>query len=223
MDATQALNEYRKARPKLSGIETFEAAQLYAEDAGAAVAKIFATMDLEELAAMSTDDLAALLRPALRAAYGDSVNAAAMAQRIQNAQAQLGLGVLEADFDAATVRAIAEQLVGKEFSVEFLENLIKQETLKGFDETVRKNAEARDNMGLKVHIVRTYSDVGLRSGTKYAEPCEWCLSRCGEWDNYKEAYAAGCFERHPGCGCIIEYEVGKTHTIQRAPGNWQQV
>ena len=35
-------------------------------------------------------------------------------------------------------------------------------------------------------------------------------------DNVDEAEAAGAFERHPGCGCVITYDVGKTRTWSNA-------
>ena len=114
------------------------------------------------------------------------------------------------------------QLAGKIAAPGLVKNLIKQSTIGAVDETIRRNAEAREEMGLDVSIVRTYSDVGLRAGTKYSEDCEWCLERCGEWDNYKDAKDAGCFERHPGCLCMIDYHVGKTHSVSSG-GGWVNI
>ena len=101
--------------------------------------------------------------------------------------------------------------------------LVEKELVGLVDDTVRINAEAREELGLTTHITRTYSDVGLRSGTKYSEDCEWCKSRCGSWDNYRDAYEAGAFERHPGCLCEIDYHVKNTHTRSRGSYKWVNV
>ena len=80
------------------------------------------------------------------------------------------------------------------------------------------NAEAAANMGLETHIVRTYDGVGLHNGK---DPCKWCMDRAGDWTDYQSAYDAGCFERHPGCGCRIDYHVGKTRTWSNRAGTWR--
>ena len=103
-----------------------------------------------------------------------------------------------------------------EISPEFVRNLIVNQSNKVVDESIRKNIEAQGGAGLTVRITRKYDDVGLHDGK---DPCQWCLDREGEWDDYQEAYNAGVFERHPGCGCVITYEVGKTRTW--SGGGWQ--
>lgn len=103
------------------------------------------------------------------------------------------------------------------------EIILARETTRAFDETIRINAEVNAEMGLETRITRTYGDVGLHAGTPYAQDCEWCLARCGEWTNVEEAKAAGVFERHPGCQCTVDYKVGKTHTrsmAARRGNNW---
>lgn len=220
MDAGKVLREFLKVHKGASGIKTFLDAQLYAEDVGDEVVGAFGGIDFEETEA---DDLMQALLPVLKRAYGDSAKAAAMAQRIVDQKAGLGLAALEPDFDAAVVTDLAESLAGRSISKEFFANAIKKETVGAVDKTIQQNAEARQELGLQTHITREYSDRGLRSGTKYAEDCQWCLDRCGEWFDYQEAYKAGCFERHPGCVCIIDYQVGKTHTIGRDKYTWQNV
>lgn len=220
MDADAILRNYKKAYKTAKGIKTFKDAQLYAEDVGERATDALGEYDYSEV---SEGELSMVLRMLMRQAFHDSGRAATIAQRMQNEQIGLGIGVLEAEFDPATADKTAAELVGKSVTKEFVRTLLQQSTVGAVDETIRKNAEARDNMGLTVHIVRKYSDVGLRNGTQYAEPCQWCLSRCGDWDNYKEAYNAGCFERHPGCCCEIDYHVGKTHTRARGLGAWVNV
>lgn len=217
VDAERLLKIYRKARARLGKIENFKDAQDYAESLSAAIARILGDMDLTEA---TEEEIAAMLRPTLKEAQNDAIRAARLAQNAQNAAVRLNIGTLTAEASTAAPLEIAEQLAGKAVTKDFVEGLLSQKIIGSIDETERKNIEARDNMGLKVHIVRKYSDRGLRAGTKYAEPCQWCLSRCGEWDNYQAAKAAGCFERHPGCLCTIDYDTGKIHYAVRGRGAW---
>ena len=72
-------------------------------------------------------------------------------------------------------------------------------------ETEKENARLRNELGLETTVVRVYDGVGLKGGK---EPCEWCISREGVY-SYEDAVANGVFERHPGCGCTIEYHTSK--------------
>lgn len=217
-DAKVILRNYLRGKKATNGIKSYGDAQDYAGKLG----RILADALGNDFDGVDEASLSQVLRTVLKRAYDDSTTAAASAQRWQNARAKLGIGTLRAEFDPADADKVAEELAGKIVEAGFVQNLLSQKTLGAVDETIRKNAEAHEEMGLEVHIVRTYSDVGLRSGTKYSEDCEWCLSRCGEWDNYKDAYDAGCFERHPGCLCVIDYHVGKTHTVSHG-GGWVDV
>lgn len=219
-NAKVILRNYMRSKKAVRDIGTFGEAQNYAEKLGKALADVLGN-DFEGVA---EEDLASVLRVVLKKVYDDSAVAAASAQYRQNQKAKLGIGILRAEFDPADADRIAEELAGKIAAPGLVENLIKQNSIGAVDETIRRNVEAREEMGLEVHIVRTYSDVGLRAGTKYSEDCEWCLSRCGDWDNYREAYDAGCFERHPGCLCEIDYHVNKTHTVSSGYGSgWVDV
>jgi hypothetical protein len=217
-DVKTILRNYMRSKKAVRDIDTFGAAQNYAEKLGNILADAIGT-DFEDIA---EEDLALVLRSVLKRAYDDSAVAAASAQYRQNQKAKLGIGTLRAEFDPADADKVAEELAGKIAAPGLVENLIKQSTIGAVDETIRRNAEAREEMGLDVSIVRTYSDVGLRAGTKYSEDCEWCLERCGEWDNYKDAKDAGCFERHPGCLCMIDYHVGRTHSVSTG-GSWVNI
>ena len=73
------------------------------------------------------------------------------------------------------------------------------------DDAKKKNAGIQSKAGLQVTVTRIYDKVGLRRGTKHSERCSWCLERCDEDVPYDEALARGMFQRHDGCGCIIEY------------------
>lgn len=91
---------------------------------------------------------------------------------------------------------------------------------KAMDDSLKHNAENASGAGLEVRVTRIYDGVGLSNGRR----CEWCLERCGEDMPYQEAYQKGAFERHEGCGCIIEYvskKGEKTYqTGKSSPDNW---
>lgn len=214
-DVKVILRNYARGKKAVRGIDTFADAQNYAEKLGKALADALGD-SFEDVA---EEELSSVLRAVLKRAYDDSAVGAATAQFRQNQKAKLGIGTLRAEFDPADADKIAEELAGKIVEPGFVQNLIKQKTIGAVDETIRRNVEAREEMGLEVNIVRKYSDVGLRAGTKYSEDCAWCLERCGEWDNYKDAKDAGCFERHPGCLCEIDYHVGRTHSVSSG-GGW---
>lgn len=216
MDKDKLLRIYLKARDR-TRIESYADAQGYALKLGDIIAKALGDMDLSEV---SEDEISDLLRPVLRQAQTDAISAARLAQQAQNKSAKLGLGVLDADADMAVAETVAGQMAGRVITEEYIAKLVNGRLQSVIDETQRKNAKAQEDMGLDVHIVRKYSDLGLRSGTKYAEPCKWCLDRCGEWTNYQEAYEAGCFERHDGCCCQIDYDVYGTHTVSKDKWNW---
>ena len=76
---------------------------------------------------------------------------------------------------------------------------------KFYDDFQRENARLRNELGLETTVVRVYDGKGLHGGK---EPCEWCISREGVY-SYEDARANGVFERHPGCGCTIEYHTSK--------------
>lgn len=73
------------------------------------------------------------------------------------------------------------------------------------DESIKANTKFQQDAGLQIRIVRTYDGVGIHGG----KPCQWCLSRQGTW-TYSEAMKHGVFQRHEGCGCIIEYQTEKS-------------
>ena len=219
VDAEKVTKEYSRLHKPPRDIKTFAEAQEYSGKAGKALAKALGNTfdDMDE------DEIAELLKAVLKRPFRDSAAATALAQKAQLEVAGLGINALRADYDESKAVALAQELFGKEVSMELVENLLSRETLRAYDETIRKNVEANNNMGLRTHITRTYGDVGLHAGTPYAEDCQWCLSRCGEWFDYSEAYNSGAFERHPGCTCEIEYKVGKTHTRSTGGNNWINV
>lgn len=85
---------------------------------------------------------------------------------------------------------------------EFCRNSLVTETRKIVDDSLKFNAENASGAGLEIMVTRTYDGVGVNHGK---DQCIWCLERCGKNMTLDEAYEKGAFQRHDGCGCLIEY------------------
>ena len=205
----------KQAQSLAEAARDMKSAEKYAERAGDNMMR--AIKNSVELSGMSEEEAKPIVTALLNKVHNDAVRIAQRAQRNINERAGNGLGTLAAEFDKHLAETIAEDVAGKELTDGYIRNRIIHSARKAVDDTIAANARAHEDMGLVVHITRTYDDVGLHDGK---DQCEWCLERCGEWDNYEDAYNAGAFERHPGCGCIIDYHVGKTHTWANGSGGW---
>ena len=199
---------------------TYADAQAFAKAAGE---ELFATLNrMCDVSQISQDELSEILTAMLRETHSEISRVCRRVQVNINEIAGLdGLGVLEPEFNQERAGGIATAITDsvQDVAPEYIRNLIVNNTVSNVDESIRRNSSAHESMGLKVHIVRKYDHVGLHGGK---EECPWCLDRAGDWTNYAEALSAGAFERHPGCGCMIEYHVGKTHTWQNRAGGWNE-
>lgn len=173
-----------------------------------------------DIAGLQESELTELLDAGLRANHADVVRICRKVQRRINDRARLGIGTLTPEYDSRKAASVAQALTEAAVTNDALLAQLKKAVLGVVDESIKRNFEAAGEIGLNVRITRRYDNIGLRSGTKHAEDCQWCLAREGTWDNVDEAEAAGAFERHPGCGCVITYEVGKTRTWSNAAGKW---
>lgn len=200
---------YRNAKDYLD-------AMAYAKGSGDELAQTISA--LADIANMPEDELIHLLDACLKTNHGNVTTVCLRAQGAVNRRARLNIGALTADYSPEAARTMAAKLIdSQDPSFEHLKNLVIKETMGAVDRTIGRNAEAQSEMGLTCRIVRRYDDVGLHDGK---DPCQWCLAREGEWDNYQDAYNAGAFERHDGCGCMITYEVGRTRTWSASKGTW---
>ena len=89
------------------------------------------------------------------------------------------------------------------------------------DDSQKANARLHNKAGLAVKVEREYDGVGLHDGE---DACQWCLDRAGTW-TYEQAMANGVFERHEGCGCIIDYTSAKgekSYSVNRY-GGWKTI
>lgn len=102
-----------------------------------------------------------------------------------------------------------------------LETILTTVPLKVHDDSLKENAENASGVGLEVRVSREYDGVGVHNGK---DVCLWCLSRCGENMTLQEAYWKGSFQRHEGCGCLIEYVskrgVKTYQTGKSGPNDW---
>ena len=176
-----------------------------------------------DIAGLQESELTELLDAGLRASHGDVTRICRMVQRKINDRARLGIGTLTPEYDRQAAADMAQALAETAATSDALSAQLKKAVLGMVDESIKRNFEAAGEIGLNVKITRRYDNVGLRSETKHAEDCQWCLAREGEWDNVDEAIAAGAFERHPGCGCVITYEVSKTRTWSNSAGRWMDL
>ena len=147
-------------------------------------------------------------------------------QKNKNVAAGLGIKPLTEVPSTNELAVIGEQLDGKKISD--IKELLITYAEKVVDLSQQANMDFAMSSGMNVRVTRKYDRVGLRRGTKNAEPCDWCIERSvtKEFSNSREASASGIFARHDGCGCTIDYENIKTGTrdrnVQNARGSGAQ-
>ena len=221
MDVSQIIRIFEK-RIKDYGtkdIVDYVAAQKYAQKTGQTMADVIC--QFVDVSTLTEETAVPLVTRALQVNYSKIAKVCRKVQRATNDRAKIGLGVLDAEFDAQSAREVALSLVdAQELTKDYVRNLFVNHSNKIVDESMRRNIEAQENVGLYVHITRKYDDVGLHGGK---DVCQWCLEREGVWDDYQEAYDAGAFERHPGCGCVITYEVGSTRVWSGGGWKWNEL
>ena len=158
-----------------------------------------------------------------RANYQAVENASQTAQKSANESSGFGLNPSTAAY-VSTAAVFASKLSGYEDIHEGLNALkydIVLQSQRYADDSERRSADFASNSGVEVLVSREYDDVGVHTTDKGGgEDCQWCKARCGTDVPYKEAYARGMFERHPGCGCIITYKT-KRGVFRQGKGDWQ--
>lgn len=120
-------------------------------------------------------------------------------------EAGVGINPLVPPFNKDRADGIAKAAANGASAAEF-ENIVINHSRNIVDESIKQNARVHQQMGLEPRVTRIYDGVGVH---KRKDPCAWCKARAGVDMPYREAYAKGSFERHPGCGCEILYKVGK--------------
>lgn len=216
------LQSNKKLASLLRSADGYGNANDFAKTCGKELAQVVNAV-ASEFAGLDAKAVYAILEPSLRENYGEVVKFCKSAQTAIYRDAGLGLNALEPAYSEVIARnayRVAEGIAEatEPLTLEGLTNLVAHAGMTVVDASIDTNAEAAANMGLETHIVRTYDGVGLHDGKT---PCRWCMDRAGDWTDYKSAYDAGAFERHPGCGCRIDYHVGKTRTWSSRAGAWR--
>lgn len=157
-----------------------------------------------------------VLPAGLESTYETVSEYAGSVQRGLNEYSNIKLQVIKPEIKSEEILYITNKAVKSKQYTE-VAGAINQEAM-NFAQNVatkmmKENAGFQKNVGYDIRVVRKYDDIGLHRGTKYAEACEWCLEREGEW-SYDEAKDKGVFERHPGCECIITYKAEKGWQLQ---------
>lgn len=226
MDVNQIIRIYGKRirdsnalRTLASKAKSYPDAQKFAAKATEILCEIIGKE--VDIANIPPDDLMQIITGTLKTNHAEVTKVCAQVQRKLNEEIGIGMNAVEPEFDAERARGLSTTLSdAEEFSPEYLKNLLTNFSRSVVDRSIYENARAHKDAGLKTLIIRHYDGVGLHDGK---ESCKWCLDRQGEWDDYRSALSAGAFERHPGCGCYIEYHVGKTRTWSTSAGTWHDI
>lgn len=209
----------RSLQKKLrDGVATYKDANKYAMEISKALDKALAAnlTDGALTAAEYKAVVAEALPSGLEATYGTVSDYTKEVQLIQNKKAGINLKAVVTKNDGTAIATTTQNAV-KAADYSEASGAIKQDTMQ-FAQNItirmmRDNAGFLKNVGYDIKVERIYDDVGLRRGTKYAEPCEFCINRAGEFD-YDTAIRKEVFARHPGCGCTIIYNAEKGPQLQ---------
>ena len=143
------------------------------------------------------------ITPVMEEMWGYVNNEAALQLRSMDRKAGMNLGIRKGNDPAARIKDVVSMAAGQT-TQEALDNALTDPVIatarKYYDDFQRMNADLRESLGFKEVVIRKYDDRGLHGGK---DPCTWCLKREGTWSLF-DAHANGVFERHPGCGCMIE-------------------
>lgn len=190
-----------------SGAASFQDADLFAVEVGSMMADAMKeVLILEDLPGgkLYRNIAQRTIGEGLKDTYGIVSNAAATIQEEINGRNNIGLKAVKPKLETDRVDKIVNRASNAKTQTALENNLtdaVPTFARQVVDDTQKANARLHDKAGLEVTVVREYDGVGLHDGT---DACEWCLSRADTW-TYDKALSAGVFERHEGCGCIIEY------------------
>ena len=146
-----------------------------------------------------------VLQQLLRDGCRTVLDRADQVQKVINQSAGIRMNPVQVPIDDDRIRGLVEHIKDSDVLDE-TKNLITNLVESHVDDAIKDNASFQLNSGMEVTVTRRYDDVGVNHRK---DDCQWCLDRCGENVPYKEAVAMGMFQRHPGCGCIIEYNTSK--------------
>lgn len=143
------------------------------------------------------------LTPIYRQAQTTMLNASKSAQAVKNKQSGIGMKPVDVDNDESRLIHINQRFEeATSFDeVAFLteSNVTRSVTRGAINDSLRANASAQSRAGLEILISRNDG-----SGC-----CNWCSSMVGTYTSF-DALPDNFWGVHRGCGCTIDYKVGKT-------------
>lgn len=193
---------YAKLR---DGTATYRDMQLVSSISGDVVSKL-----LEDTFpnGIPPDAPAMLIGPAIREECLELLDDAKSVQRLVNRRNGIGLNPVDVALNEQRLDGLVSH-ISETGIIEETKNLIKNFAQSQVDDTMHANAKFQNDSGLEVTVSRDYDGVGLKEGA-----CLWCLDRVGSNVPYAEAKDRGMFERHAGCGCILDYNAGRRRMRQ---------
>ena len=189
------------------GTATFRDADMFAVEVGAMMADAMKqVLVLEDLPGgqLYRNIAQRTIGEGLKDTYGIMSNVVATIQEEMNGRNGIGLKAVKPKLETERVDKIVEKAAAartQESLDATLTESVPTFARQVVDDSQKANARLHNKAGLSVKVEREYDGVGLHDGE---DACQWCLDRAGTW-TYEQAMANGVFERHEGCGCIIEY------------------
>lgn len=164
--------------------------------------------------ALTTEEM----RAALVANCEDVLDMASRVQKRYNSRAALGLNPVDINVPMDRIDGLVKHLFGLDEIDEGQEEAVRNLARSNVDKTMRENAEYQYRSGVGAYVTREYDGVGLKEGQ-----CKWCMDRAGSRVPYPVAVAMGMFERHQGCGCMLEYhtEKGTAKQVDWTRNRWE--
>lgn len=190
-----------------AGTATFQTADLYAVEVGSMMAESMKeVLKLDELpnGQLYRNIADKTIGEGLKDTYGLVSNIAATIQEEINETAGIGIEAIRPKLETDRIDKIVDRAVSAKTQTALENNLdvtVPTFARQVVDDSQKANARLHNKAGLDVKVEREYDGVGLHDGK---DVCDFCVQRVGTW-TYDKALANGVFERHEGCGCIIEY------------------
>lgn len=138
---------------------------------------------------------------------------AAAVQRIADKKAKIGLTASKADFPEERIEGLVKKMT--EPDLEFAQRLVwlKEPIVNNseafFDDFTKKNAEVRQQIGLKTTITRIV----------FPGCCPWCDEMAGTYEYGKEP--ADIYRRHENCRCDVVYQTERTSQNVWSKKTWE--
>lgn len=191
-----------------AGKATYADLQKISSISGGIVAKLFEGMFPDGIPPDAPD---MIIAPTLRSECLEILGDARKVQASVNAGMGIRLNPVEVKIDEERLKGLVESIVENGITEETKQSIVNHAMYQA-DNSMRQNAFFQESCGMSPTVTRIYDGVGLKAGA-----CQWCLDRVGTDVPVREAVRLGMFERHAGCGCVIEYSVNGDRKRQ---GDW---